>query len=137
MTDTYRGRCFCQAVSFEIDAPVLACVNCHCESCRRQCSAPMTTYVGVMDAQWCWTGETPKVYQSSVGVERTFCERCGSPISFRSQKLSDTMHFYLAALDNPEAFEPRAHVAHDEKLCWVNTDDSLRKTIGPDYTASE
>ena len=97
----------------------------------------MTTYVGVVDTQWRWTSEPPKIYRSSVGVVRTFCENCGTPISFRSQKLSDTMHFYLAAFEDPEAFEPQIHVAHDEKLCWLNTDDNLAKSSGPDYLASK
>lgn len=133
MTLTHRGRCFCKAVSFEIDAPVLSCVNCHCESCRRQCSAPMTTYIGVPDGQWRWTGEAPKVYRSSPGVERTFCANCGTPLSFRSERMSGVMHLYLAALEDPESLQPTLHVAHEEKLSWLNIGDDLPTRNGPEY----
>ena len=133
MTETCRGRCFCKAVSFEIDTPVQSCVNCHCESCRRQCSAPMTTYIGVPDAQWRWTGEAPKVYQSSPGVERTFCGNCGTPLSFRSERLSGVMHLYVAAMEEPERFEPELHVAYEEKLSWLNFGNDLPTRNGPDY----
>lgn len=129
-----RGQCFCGTITFEIDEPVEACVTCHCDSCRRQCSAPMTTYVGLDDGKWRWTSGTPKTYRSSPGVERTFCGDCGTPLSFRSQKMADRMHLYVAALEQPEAFAPTLHVAHEEKLPWLKLDDGLPTFIGPDYT---
>ena len=129
-----RGRCLCGAIKFEIDTPVQACVNCHCESCRRQCSAPMTTYIGVLDSQWRWIGGTPKVYKSSPGVERLFCGNCGSPLSFRSEKMSGVMHLFVAALDEPEKFEPTLLAAFEEKLRWLKLADRLPSCIGPDYT---
>ncbi len=134
MTDVTTGRCFCKKIRFEITHPIQACVNCHCESCRRQCSAPMTTYVGVQDAQWRWLGDAPKIFNSSPGVTRTFCDTCGTPLSFRSDRMSDVMHFYLAALDDPELFQPDLHVAIEEKLDWLAIDESLPGKIGPDYT---
>ena len=129
-----RGRCFCGAVGFEIDPPVLSCVTCHCESCRRQCSAPMTAYVGVADGRWRWIRGTPKLYRSSPGVERTFCGNCGSPLSFRSARMSGVMHLYVAALDAPEDVAPTLHVAYEEKLPWLKLADDLPTCIGPDYT---
>lgn len=129
-----RGRCFCGSITFEADPPIGACVTCHCESCRRQCSAPMTTYFAIPDGQWRWCSGTPKIFRSSPGVERSFCGDCGSPLSFRSTTMSGVMHLYVAALDDPEQVSPRLHVAHEEKLSWVKLDDGLRHCIGPDYT---
>ncbi len=133
MTETCHGRCLCKAVSFEIDLPIFSCVNCHCESCRRQCSAPMTTYIGVKDGQWRWTGKAPKVYNSSPGVERTFCDDCGTPLSFCSTSLSGVMHFYVTAMEKPENYKPTLHVAHEEKLPWLNICDALPTRNGPSY----
>ncbi len=128
-----RGRCFCGDIAFDITEPIASCVTCHCESCRRQCSAPMTAYVGVPDGQWRWLGKLPKVFVSSPEVERTFCENCGSPLSFKSEKLSGMMHFYLAALEDPEHFQPTLHVAYEEKLKWLCLNDGLPTFDGPDY----
>jgi hypothetical protein len=132
-----RGRCFCGSVTFEVDGPVLSCVTCHCESCRRQCSAPMTTYIGVPDGQWRWTGKQPKLFKSSPGVERTFCEVCGTPLSFRSAKMSDVMHLYAAAMEEPQHFAPTLHVAFEEKLPWLKLADGLPTHAGPDYTKAK
>ncbi len=129
-----RGRCLCGAITFEVDSPVKSCVTCHCESCRRQCSAPMTTYLGVSDGKWRWTSKTPKVFNSSPGVERTFCENCGTPLSFRSEKMSGVVHLYASAMEEPEKFAPTLHVAFEEKLPWLKLADGLPTSIGPDYT---
>ena len=129
-----HGRCFCGHIKFEVDEPVHSCVNCHCESCRRQCSAPMTTYIGVPDKKWRWTSGAPTVFRSSPGVERTFCGNCGTPLSFRSEKMSGVMHLYVAALDDPEKFEPTLNVAYEEKLSWLKLNDGLPTCVGPDYT---
>ena len=128
------GRCLCGAVSFEVDLPVQSCVNCHCESCRWQSSAPITTFIGVSDEQWRWTGKRPKIYNSSPGIERTFCPNCGSPISFRSQRMSGAMHFYVCSMEQPEALSPTLHVAIEEKLSWLKLADDLPSHVGPDYT---
>jgi hypothetical protein len=96
----------------------------------------MTTYIGVLDTQWRWIGKVPKLYKSSPGVERTFCENCGSPLSFRSEKMSGMMHLYVAALEEPEKFEPTLHVAFEEKLPWLKLADGLPTRNGPDYTRS-
>lgn len=94
----------------------------------------MTTYVGVLDHQWRWTDKTPKTFNSSPGVERSFCDNCGTPLSFRSAKMSGVMHLYVAALEEPENFQPTLHVAHEEKLSWLKLADDLPTMIGPDYT---
>ena len=129
-----RGRCLCGAVRFEVDPPVLSCVTCHCDSCRRQCAAPMTTYIGVADGRWRWTQGVPKRFRSSPGVERGFCARCGTPLSFRSQKMSGVMHLYVATLETPDAIAPTLHVAIEEKLPWLKLADGLPVSVGPDYT---
>lgn len=93
----------------------------------------MTTYIGMPDTQWRWTGEAPKLYNSSPGVERTFCGNCGSPISFRSERMSGVMHFYVAAMEDPERFEPELHCVYEEKIGWLNIGDDLPKRNGPEY----
>ncbi|OED49178.1 hypothetical protein AB838_07940 [Rhodobacteraceae bacterium (ex Bugula neritina AB1)] len=132
-----QGHCLCGAVQFEADPPALACVTCHCDSCRRQCAAPMTAYFGVRDGHWRWTGETPKRFHSSPGVERSFCGKCGSPVAFRSTAMSDVLHLYVALLDDPEQLQPTLHVAYEEKLNWLRLNDGLPFCIGPDYTKAQ
>lgn len=90
----------------------------------------MTTYVGVNDGAWKWTGKEPKFFESSPGVRRYFCPTCGSPVSYISANFTNKMHFYLAQLDNPEAFVPEGHSFKSSKLSWLHLADDLPDLTG-------
>ncbi len=83
------------------------------------------------DGRWSWTRGAPKLHRSSPGVERTFCADCGSPLSFRSASMTGLMHFFLAALEDPERFPPQLHLAIEEKRCWLALADDLPNREGP------
>ena len=127
---THTGRCLCRAVTYAFVTPINWCLHCHCESCRRNCSAAFATFVSVPDAQWRWTGTEPAVYASSPGVERLFCPTCGAPVAYRNEKLAGEIHFYLSALDDPGAFEPERHVFLQDRVPWVHLADDLPKFDG-------
>ena len=124
MSETHTGRCLCRAVSYSFTPPIKWSLNCHCESCRRNCSAPFTSFVCVEDGQWQWTAPVPAHYESSPGVKRFFCTSCGSPVAYRPAEGGE-IHFYTAALDDPQSFPPQRHVFHGEKLAWVHLADDL------------
>ncbi|MHC0053257.1 GFA family protein [Actibacterium sp. D379-3] len=129
---TETGHCLCGAVRFAFDP---ARVNwrgiCHCESCQRATSSPMTGFLGVADGGWRWTGAAPAVYRSSPGVERRFCPTCGTPISYCSARWPGEMHFHAACLDDPAGFRPEFHVFCREALPWAPICDDL-----PQYSQS-
>jgi hypothetical protein len=122
---TKSGRCLCGKVSFEYQGAELWCGHCHCESCRRNCSAPFTTFVGVLRQSARFTGAAPAIYASSPGVERLFCRDCGTPVAYRSDRFPDEIHFYAASLDDPTAVIPQFHVYWSERLPWIELADSL------------
>jgi len=126
---TRKGRCLCGAVDYEYDGPENWVGHCHCESCRRNCSAPFTTFVGVPRKAVRMTGITPAVYNSSPGVRRHFCPRCGSPVAYDADKYPDEIHFYLAALEDGSGLTPTFHVFAGEKVPWVELADRLPKYV--------
>lgn len=130
MTETTRGRCLCGAVRFEYDGPANWCVHCHCESCRRATSSPVTTYVGVPRDRARWTGAEPQTYASSPGVQRLFCGHCGAPMAYLSDRWPDEIHVFAASLEHPERLAPQAHVYHAERLPWFETADDLPRYPG-------
>lgn len=119
------GHCLCGSVRFTFDSPPNWQAHCHCESCRRNCSAPFTSYFGIDHGQWRWTGETPAVYVSSHGVKRHFCATCGTQMAYEGQRWPHEIHFYAASLENPAEFEPTLHVNWNEHLPWVHLCDGL------------
>ena len=122
---TTKGRCLCGETGFEYDGPENWCGHCHCESCRRNCSAPFTTFVGVPRGAARFTGRTPAVYHSSPGVRRHFCGNCGSPIAYDADSYPNEIHFYAASLEEPASVAPQFHVYYAEKLPWIEPADDL------------
>ena len=126
MSET-RGRCLCGAVTFAYDGAPLWRSYCHCESCRRQTSSPITAFVGVASDQARVAGDSLRVYASSPGVRRSFCGTCGSPIAFEADRYPGEIHFYTAALEHPEAAAaaPESHVHEAERIDWFEIGDAL------------
>ena len=119
------GRCLCGSVTFEYDGEELWRGHCHCESCRRQTASPVTTFMGVANGTWQWTGFQPKLYNSSEGTRRYFCASCGSPVAFQADRLPGEIHFYASLLDNHNEFQPDRHYHWHERVSWLHVDDEL------------
>ena len=122
-----KGRCLCGAVGYEYRGPENWIAHCHCESCRRNTSSPFTTFIGVPRAAYRFTGIQPAIYNSSPGVRRLFCPKCGSPVAFDADSYPDEIHFYLAALEDASGLAPAQHVFAGEKVPWVELGDDLPK----------
>lgn len=129
MTST-SGRCLCGAVRYKFDPETVIWRGyCHCESCRRACSAPVAAWFGVPHSGWRWVGTPPKSYKSSDWAERYFCIDCGSQMAYRSDKLPDEIHGLAATLDDPATFAPGAHFFHSKTLPWLHIDDDLPRYL--------
>ncbi len=127
MTTVKKGRCFCGQTTFEYQGDELWCGYCHCESCRRNTSSPVTAFVGVSRDAYRFTGQIPSVYESSPGIRWHFCGHCGSSIAYDSEKLQDEIHFFISSLDDPESVTPNTHFHFDEHLSWVCIKDDIKK----------
>ncbi len=119
------GHCLCGDVTFEYVGDELWRGHCHCESCRRQTASPFTTFLGVAHGNWRWTASEPKVYLSSEGVRRFFCENCGSPMAYESEKYPQEIHFYASLLSDHSGFKPNQHFHSNEQVNWVKLDDDV------------
>ena len=118
------GRCLCGDVRYQFTGAPLKVLHCHCESCRRHASAPITTFVCVPRESFHHLGAAPVAYASSPGVTRTHCGRCGSPISYASER-NTQIDLYIGTLDDPAAIVPTFHVHCAEQLPWFETHDAL------------
>ena len=84
-----------------------------------------------------FTEGKPRAFQSSKGVERTFCDRCGSTLTYR-RDATGRIDVTLATLDDPESLPPTKETWCGERLSWnqLNTDlphyerrSTQRKTV--------
>ena len=127
------GGCQCGRIRFEAQGKPIWVAHCHCADCRRATAAALATYAGFDKGQVRFTAEEPASYQSSPGVTRRFCPGCGTPISFESERWPEEIHLFVCTFDDPERFEPGAHVYTSEQLSWLHLGDDLpryEKTSG-------
>ena len=122
------GHCLCGAIKYEYDGPENWSGYCHCASCRRNCSAPVTAYFAIPNGNWRWTGAEPATYRHSDHATRSFCAACGMPMAYATTHLPDETHFYAASLADPEAYRPAKHFMAAERLSWFDVADDLPRT---------
>lgn len=119
------GRCLCGSVAFQYVGTPNWTLHCHCESCRRATSSPMTTWISVPRSAFSFTKGSPRYFSSSQGVKRGFCENCGSPLTYESERVADEVHLYAASLLDATKVSPKRHVFVAEQLPWFEVFDDL------------
>ncbi len=128
-SETHGGRCLCAALRFEARGKPLWIAHCHCESCRRNTGSAFATFVGFAAEGFTFVAGAPETYASSPGVTRSFCGRCGTPLTYRAERYPGEVHVYVCTLDRPQDFVPRAHVHTGEQLPWLHLDDGLPRYL--------
>lgn len=121
------GGCLCGAIRYRYSGAFLWTAHCHCESCRRQTSSPVTSFFAVPKSRFEFTGEKPKQYRSSPGVIRRFCGKCGSPVSYEHDRKPEEIHLYAAGLDDATGFAAGHHDFWNERVAWLQVSDDLLK----------
>jgi len=91
----------------------------------------MTTWISVARAAFRFTKGSPRYFASSPGVQRGFCENCGSPLTYQAERMPDEIHLYAASLLDPANARPTRHVFVAEQLPWFEVQDEL-----PRYAAT-
>jgi len=126
-----KGRCACGSIAYEFEGKPKWVAHCHCESCRRATSSAFATFVGVKLDQFQYLQGEPTMYESSPGVQRYFCGKCGSPMAYTATKNPGEVHLYAGTLVVPDAVAPQAHVHVGEQLSWAEVHDELPRYSKP------
>lgn len=123
------GGCLCGAVRYAVRGVPFNATVCHCVDCRRAAGSPMVAWFTVRPGELAFTTGEPHRFVSSPGVERSFCGRCGTPLTFRHEGL-DEVDVATCSLDDPGAVPPADHTRFAGKVDWVVTGDALPRYPG-------
>lgn len=129
---TVTGGCLCGAVAFEITMPLKFVAHCHCTLCRRAHMAAFVTWVGVKAERFRLTAGAERLgrFSSSPGTTRSFCQTCGSPLLFESERWPGEVHVARAAIPGALTRKPAMHVYWDDRAPWLDLHDALPKLGG-------
>jgi hypothetical protein len=131
-----EGGCLCGAVRYRASGPATHPTLCHCRSCRMASGAPVVAWVTFPRAGFVLTGDEPVRYRSSPRVVRSFCGRCGTPISYARDDEPETLDVTTTSLDRADDFPPVDHIWTSESLAWLGSSGTLprhrRRRSDPD-----
>jgi hypothetical protein len=125
MSKNIEGGCLCGAVRYRIQGEPLVSATCQCRSCRRASAAAIVPWLHVNMDDLSFTVGKPAEYNSSPSVTRTFCGRCGTPLTYWRTEYGPKIDVTTCSLDDPDAFPPVAHVWTSHQLRWVKLTDGL------------
>ena len=116
-TSKHTGSCLCKGFQYEYTGKPTAFYNCHCNMCRK---ASGGTFLGIfavpVSNMTLLAKDTLASYESSKGVNRYFCTRCGCS----TYCTVDEKDFYMTAgtLDTEPGIELQAEIFVTYKAPW-------------------
>ena len=122
---TLTGRCLCGAVRYRTAAPLAPPTCCHCESCRRASGAHAVVWISVARASLEFTAQPPVTFESSPGIRRTFCARCGSPLTYWNPARAAEIDLTVGSLDDAARHAPHDHIWMQDAPAWDRPADGL------------
>ena len=122
-----EGGCLCRRVRYRVSGEPFDAEFCHCRMCQKVAGAAFANWMDFRAGQVAWTAGAPAEYESSQGVWRGFCARCGSTLSFRDDRYPQYLTLTIASLDDPETVQPTHHIFTESEVSWLSVDDGREK----------
>jgi hypothetical protein len=125
------GGCHCGAVRYRVTAPADEVCHCHCSICRRVHGAAFASFAIVPPGNFIITDGVERLtrYDSTPGVQRYFCSRCGAQVYGDVDKLPDMRFYTVGTLDGGihpgHSPEKERHIYVGSKMPWWQITNDL------------
>ena len=125
------GGCHCGAVRYRVTAPADEVCHCHCSICRRVHGAAFASFAIIPPNTFVITHGAERLnrYDSTPGVQRYFCPRCGAQVYGDVDSLPDIRFYTVGTLDGAahpsRAPEKERHIFVGSKMPWCHIADDL------------
>jgi hypothetical protein len=109
-------------VKYRIEGEIEFTSHCHCTMCQKQHGAAFGSYGNVPLHNFSYRAgaELLAVFESSAGVRRTFCGRCGSSLTWHSERqFKDQLAVALGTLDTPYTGVVTRNIHTDTRAGWL------------------
>jgi hypothetical protein len=118
------GQCLCGAVRLEIDFPARWAWHDHSHPSRVAHGAAYATYVGCWRKRFRVTDgeeDITRYEAESDGTVRSFCSRCGTPITYERIRSPHMVNIPRALFSSRTGRQPLYHSAYSELRDWAYT----------------
>jgi len=120
-----EGGCLCGSIRYEARGLPIYSMICHCETCRRAAGSPVVAWLTFPKESFSFIRGTPSQFQSTPPVTRTFCSRCGTPLTYIHAERASEIDVTTCSLDDPNVFPPSHHSWLSDDVSWVRFGDGL------------
>ena len=128
-----QGGCLCGAIRFECRAEPITAVFCHCRTCQKFHAAPYAACAMMPEGTIAVVSGEPARYEvvgdSGAVVFREFCSSCGTQLFSGSSLYPQSKTVKIAALDDPAAIHPIAHLHTQNRIPWACIEDGLPRFL--------
>jgi len=131
-----NAACLCGGVQIEVSGKVGPVVYCHCSRCQKASGTAFAANADVRLKYWKLVAgqELIREFESSPGVFRAFCGRCGSPLYSRRPDTPDLLRLRLGLLADDPGRRSLAHFWVGSKAAWFAITDTLPQfAAGPEH----
>jgi hypothetical protein len=124
-----KGTCNCGDIHYEVFAPFLAQIACHCKQCQQHTQSAFSLNGTVRAGDFKITQGNPqkwtKTADSGNKVDCYFCPRCGNRIYHHSQVQPDLMRVKMGTLEDTRMINPTMHIWTEMKQDWYVLPDGV------------
>jgi hypothetical protein len=124
MNSIVCGGCLCGLVRYEAVGPPRDVSHCHCSDCRRGSGAPFVTWASFPRSGFRFVAGQPRELRWA-GRLRSFCPRCGTPLTFLSGPGAEELDVTVCSFDDPAGVTPADHTWIEDRLPWIRLADDL------------
>ncbi len=122
----FTGACLCGAVRFEAQGAPIGVNHCHCAQCQRVSGAALITWATWPRAAVRIVRGAAADYESSPGVKRSFCARCGSTLFWRREgRRPEEIDIAAGTIDQADTLAPLEHIYVKSRRRWMPLCDGL------------
>lgn len=120
----FTGGCRCGGVQYTASARPKDIVICHCRACQQVSGSAYIPFTGVPKTALTFTEESTREFlRLSDVAERSFCSKCGAPITMAYSFLGDEVSLPMSSvnLESMKCESPvvKKHIFLREKAPWL------------------
>jgi len=124
-----NGSCQCGNISYQLLAPPLKVIACHCKECQTLSTSVFSITTIVKAESINFSGDMKTWERSSDSGNRnvaSFCPNCGNRIYHINPDEPDLIKL-KGRLQNSDSMQPTVHVWLSEKRGWYEIPDDVEK----------
>ena len=122
----FTGSCLCGAIRYEARGMPTGVNHCHCVQCQRVSGAAMATWASWPRGNVRMLEGSVADFESSPGVKRSFCPRCGSTLFWRRvAKEREEIDIAAGTIDQADRLAPSEHIFAKSRQPWMPLCDGL------------